>query len=65
MADTYGASRIDACVRVDFDLVLEFQRHIADVNVERAAREIAHPALSLLFVINPAFRCSPRVLCDT
>ena len=57
---TYGASRIVAFVRVDFDLVREFQRHVAGVDVERAAREIAQPALSALFVINPAFRCSAK-----
>jgi hypothetical protein len=53
IGETYGVSWMGAFVRVDCDLVLEFQRHVAGVDVERAAREIAHPALSTLFVINP------------
>jgi hypothetical protein len=41
--------------------MLRFQRDVDSIDVERAAGEIAHPALSTLFVINLESR-TPRFL---
>ena len=59
IGEAYGASRICTFVRIDFDLVLRFQRHVDGIDVERAAGEIAHPALSTPIVINLESR-TPR-----